>query len=70
LRADNVLRFGHAPIMELDLILLRGLNCSVYGATASKNAVQRNTTSKPDYKTPRQKPDQYESFELLHFMVT
>lgn len=33
LRADNVLRFGHAPIMELDLILLRGLNCSVYGAT-------------------------------------
>jgi len=50
LRTDNVLRFGHAPIMELYLILLRGLNCSVYGATASMDAVQRNGTSKPDNK--------------------
>ncbi len=32
LRADNVLRFGHAPKMELDTTWRRGLNCSVFGA--------------------------------------
>jgi len=52
LRADDVLRFDHAPIMELDLILLRGLNCSVYGATHPVKTAQRNRTSEPDSGKP------------------
>lgn len=33
LRADNVLRFGHAPKMELDTKMSRRLNCTDFGAT-------------------------------------
>jgi hypothetical protein len=33
LRADNVLRFGHAPKMELDTKMNRRLNCTDFGAT-------------------------------------
>ena len=32
LRANNVLRFSHAPKMELDTMLTEELNCSVFGA--------------------------------------
>ena len=35
LRADNVLRFCHAPKMELDTTRTPGLNCSVFGAMCS-----------------------------------
>jgi hypothetical protein len=32
LRTDNVLRFSHAPKMELDTTRAGELNCSVFGA--------------------------------------
>jgi hypothetical protein len=48
LRADNVLRFSHAPKMELDTTLTEELNCSVFGAICSTAMAQRK---KPDSAT-------------------
>ena len=42
LRANNVLRFSHAPKMELDTTLAEELNCSVFGATCATAMAQRN----------------------------
>ena len=41
LRANNVLRFSHAPKMELDTTLTEELNCSVFGAICSTATTRR-----------------------------
>jgi len=39
LRADDVLRFGHAPKMELDTKTSGELNCSIIGAISAKQKI-------------------------------